>query len=195
MRRIFSMCYEAGLAAVILIPIFLFLNKRYFHHTAKTVWYLLFSVYLCGMFAVVGLPSAYYVRFDPKHNLIPFAYMFSDYENSLLNILLFIPLGFFLPVFWKYFKRFPRTIVFGFCTSMLIEILQIFTFRATDINDLITNTLGTFIGWILGRMMLRLIPSVNPSWKTKEVYLICSLSFLIMFFIQPFLVNIINQFI
>lgn len=195
MSRILFMCLDALLAAVILVPLLLIFNKRYFHDLKKTASYLVFAVYLSGMFAVVGLPTVNYVRFDPNFNFVPFAYMFSDYENSLLNVLLFMPLGFFLPIFWKNFKRFHRTFFFGFCISLFIEVLQIFTLRATDINDLMTNTLGTLLGWIIARLLLRVNPAISPSWKTKEVYYICTLVFCTMFFIQPFLADLVFPFL
>lgn len=191
MRRILFMCLDAALAAVILIPLFLLMNKRYFHNFRKTVCYLIFAVYLSGVFAVVGLPTVNYFRLDPNFNFIPFAYMFSDYENSLLNVLLFMPLGFFLPLYWKHFKKFHRTFFFGLCTSLFIEILQLFTYRATDINDLMTNALGTIIGWVIARILLRLDHSLTPSWKTREAYWTCGLAFGTMFLLQPFLADLI----
>lgn len=195
MNRILFTCLDAAVAAVILVPLVCILNKFYFRNQTKTLCYIVFSIYLSGVFAVVGLPTINYVRFDPNCNFTPFAYMFSDYKNSLLNVLLFIPLGFFLPTFWKYFNKFYRTFFFGFCTSLLIEILQLFTLRATDINDLMTNTLGTMLGWIIARLVLRIFPSISPSWKTSEVYWVSALAFGTMFFIQPFLADLIFPFL
>ena len=183
------MCFDAAVAAVFLVPLFLYLNKSYFHDTKRMAGYILFAVYLSGIFAVVGLPDIRYVRFEPRCNWVPFAYMFSDLANTVLNVLLFLPLGFFLPVFWKRFTPFLRTVLFGFFTSLLIESLQIFTYRATDINDLMTNTLGTFLGWILARITLKLVPSWTPGHRVREVYVICAWAFAVMFFLQPFLAD------
>lgn len=187
MQRIFFMCFEAALSAVILIPLLLILNKFYFHSAQKTIRYFVFAIYLSAVYAVVGMPSVNFIRFSTNCNIIPFAYMFSDYKNSLLNILLFLPLGFFLTTYWNSFRKLHRTLFFGFCMSLLIELLQLFTFRATDINDLITNTLGTIFGWILGRICLKLFPSTMRSRRTAEVYWLCCLVFFVMFFLQPLL--------
>lgn len=189
MRRIFSMCLDAGIAAVVLIPLFLILNQYYLKSTKKTVNYLIFAVYLSGMFAVVGLPDIRYIRFDPNFNFVPFAYMFSDFTNSFLNVLLFVPLGFFLPVFWKRFTPLWQTALFGLCTSLLIEVLQVFTYRATDVNDLMTNTLGTLIGWLIAKLVLHFCPAIAPGDKTQEVAVVCGTAFSVMFFVQPFLAN------
>lgn len=191
MYRVFAMCLEAGIAAVILIPTFWMLNRYCFRDSRRSVWCLLMSLYLAAVDAVVGLPSLLYIRFDQNINLVPFAYMFSDYKNSLLNVLLFVPLGFFLPVLWRRFRSFLRTTLFGLCFSLSIELLQLLTFRATDINDLMTNTLGTVLGWCLGRLLLKLFPSIRPGWKTKEVAVVFGVTFAVMFLVQPFLAEMV----
>ena len=191
MYRIFSMCLEAGIAAIILIPTFWLLNRYCFRNPRRTACYLMMSLYLAAVDAVVGLPSLLYIRFDQNINLVPFAYMFSDYRNSLLNVLLFVPLGFLLPVLWKRFRSFLWTGLLGFSFSLSIELLQLLTLRATDINDLMTNTTGTILGWLLGRLVLRLFPSIRPSWKTGELAIVFGVTFAVMFLAQPFLAEII----
>ena len=191
MYRIFAMCLEAGIAAIILIPTFWLLNRYCFRNPRRAVCYLIMSLYLAAVDAVVGLPSLLYIRFDQNINLAPFAYMFSDYRNSLLNVLLFVPLGFFLPVLWKRFRSFLWTGLFGLSFSLTIELLQLFTLRATDINDLMTNTTGTILGWLLGRLVLKLFPSIRPSWKTGELAVVFGVTFAVMFLAQPFLAEII----
>lgn len=189
MYRIIHAGLDAALAAILLIPIFLILNWSFFHSFRKSLLYYVFSVYLCGVYAVVGLPSLPDLTLDFNINLVPFLYMFSDLDQTLLNVLLFAPLGLFLPLFWRYFRKFSRTLLFGFCFSLLIELLQIFTFRATDINDLMTNTLGTLLGWILGALLLKLFPSILPSAQTKSLFVTFAVSFGLMFFIFPFAYN------
>lgn len=191
MYRVFGMCLEAGIAAVILIPVFWILNRYCFQNFRRSVCYLFLSVYLAAVDAVVGLPCLLYIRFDRNINLTPFAYMFSDYRNSLLNVLLFVPLGFLLPVLWKRFRPVWLTTLFGLGFSLSIELLQLFTLRATDVNDLMTNTAGTILGWCLGRVTLRLFPSIRPGWKTKELVIIFAATFAVMFFAQPFLAEIV----
>ena len=191
MYRVFAMCLEAGIAAVILIPVFWALNRYIFRNSRRAVWYLLMSLYLAAVDAVVGLPSLMYIRFDQNINLVPFAYMFSDYRNSLLNVLLFVPLGFLLPVLWKRFRSFFWTGLLGFSFSLSIELLQLLTLRATDINDLMTNTTGTILGWLLGRLVLWLFPSIRPSWKTGEFAIVFGVTFAVMFLAQPFLAEFI----
>lgn len=167
MQRLFSMCLEAGIASLFLIPAFWSLNRLYFRNANRAAVCLL------------------RFRFDRNLNLKPFAYLFSDFGSSFLNVLLFIPLGLFLTVLWKRYRSFLRTILFGFGFSLAIELLQMFTRRATDVNDLMTNTLGAALGWCLGRIILRCFPSLRPSWKTGEVFVTFAVTFAVLFFLQP----------
>lgn len=185
MHRLFSLCLEVGIASLFLIPAFWCLNRFYFRNASRAAVCLVFSLYLAAVDAGVGLPSLLYFRFERNINLHPFAYMFSDYKNSLLNVLLFIPLGFGLTVLWKRYRSFFRTALFGFGLSLAIELLQLFARRATDVNDLMTNTLGAGLGWCLGRLLLRRFPSLRPSWKTGEVFVTFAVTFCVMFFLQP----------
>ena len=193
MLRVLSMCQEAVVASLVLFPLFLLLGKYYFFSKKKTLFGILFALYLTAVYAVVGLPDITYVRFDPHFNLIPFAYMFSDYVNSCLNVLLFLPLGFFLPLLQNKYRHVLRTMCFGFSTSLLIEFLQVFTYRATDINDLITNTLGTLLGWCFGRIVLHQFPDFSSKWRERDIFLICGISFAVMFFVQPYLSDLFSM--
>lgn len=190
MGRIAFMLIDAAIAAVIFVPLFFYLHHRYFHSKRRTIWYFLLAVYLSAVYAVVGLPDICYIRLDLHFNMIPFAYMFSDYKSSLLNVLLFVPLGFFLPVFGKRYTNLLYTVLFGFCFSAVIELMQIFTLRATDINDLITNTLGTVIGWCIGRVFIHFCPGYPLEERSRHVRLTFIVSFLVMFFLHPIISRI-----
>jgi len=195
MHRLLFMCLDAFIAGLVMIPIFILLNTLVFHSKSRSILYFTFAIYLCGMFAIVGLPDIQYIRFDLNYNFIPFAYMFSDYRSSLLNVLLFMPMGIFLPLLWKAFLPAWKAVLFGLFTSLLIETLQIFTFRATDINDLITNSVGTFIGWCIARTTLHFNSSILPGEPTKDVYIVCATAFFVMFFIHPYATNLILYFL
>lgn len=67
---------------------------------------------------------------------------------ALLNIALFIPFGFFSPiVFKKLQKKWIYGILIGFTFSVIIEFLQTFTGRFVQLDDILMNTFGTFIGY------------------------------------------------
>lgn len=81
--------------------------------------------------------------------LIPF----SDLDISfVLNIVMCVPLGFALPFLWRDYRKLSRTVLLGAGFSLLIEISQLVNHRATDINDLIANTVGALLGYLLWRL-------------------------------------------
>jgi glycopeptide antibiotics resistance protein len=88
-------------------------------------------------------------------NLIPLFNLTSDdLKTSLLNILLFIPFGFGLP-FIKNIQM-KKVVIVGVLFSITIELLQFITgymsgitFRVVDVNDVIFNTIGVIVGYIL----------------------------------------------
>lgn len=186
MYRLFPASIETLAAAMALIPLFLYLNRWLFPTLRRTAACCMFSLYLSAVYALAGLPNILYIRPDPNFNFRLFAYMFSDLDATLLNVLLFIPLGLALPLLWKRFGFWWRTALFGLSASVFIEVLQIFTHRATDVNDLLTNTLGCLLGFGLAKVVLRFAPQL-PSDSKKELPIICLLTFLVLFLVQPFL--------
>jgi len=75
----------------------------------------------------------------------------------LLNILLFMPLGFLLPTIWPQFRKMKNTVCAGFFFSLAIELNQLLNNRITDIDDLFTNTLGTIVGYVLYTALFKMI--------------------------------------
>lgn len=121
----------------------------------KWFWVVLFVVYMNAMFCVVGIPSAQFVRWDPEINWIPFRdFSSANIVGMSLNILMFIPFGAFLPIYFGRFRKMSTTVLAGTFMSLTIEVLQLFTFRLTDIDDLIMNTLGTLLGYGIGAIIV-----------------------------------------
>ncbi len=121
----------------------------------KWFWAVLFVVYMNVMFCVVGIPSAQFVRWNPEINWIPFRdFSSANIVGMSLNILMFIPFGVFLPIYFGRFWKMSTTVLAGAFMSFTIEVLQLFTFRLTDIDDLIMNTLGTLLGYGIGAIIV-----------------------------------------
>ena len=104
-------------------------------------------------------------------NLLPLITLTpQDLETSLLNILLLIPFGFGLPFVTNF--RMKKTVVIGALFSIVIEILQLITgfmakitFRIADINDVIFNTVGVAIGYILFVGFVRIYRHISHNWE------------------------------
>jgi glycopeptide antibiotics resistance protein len=106
-------------------------------------------------------------------NLIPLITLTSqDLKTSLLNILLLIPFGFGLPFITNY--RMKKIIFIGALFSIAIELMQLITgymakitFRVADINDVIFNTMGVAIGYILFIGFARIYRHTFHNWDTS----------------------------
>ena len=195
MYRIYSTGIETAAASAILIPILFLYQIFIFHNIKKTAAYIIFILYLTAMCFLVGFPSVTGIKIGWSYNFIPFYGMLNDITNSYLNILLFIPLGIFVPCLWPEYRSMMKTVGLGLMTSLGIEILQIFTFRATDINDVITNVAGTMIGYLIGRLIIKRFPQLN--WlgcKERELYLLYATVVVVMFFSQPFIQSVLGNF-
>ncbi len=133
--------------------------------------------YLCVMLTnIVGIPTLGEYRrltglgetfFHPNINLIPFADGFS--LSFVLNVFLFLPLGFLCPVISERYQRIKNIFFTGLGLSLTIEIVQLFTlYRATDIDDLITNTVGALVGYGCFKLIHRMAAKPHPVREFQE---------------------------
>ena len=195
MDRILITSKEVTAASIILVPILFLYHKIFFHDIKKTAACIFFSLYLAAICFLVGFPNITGMRIVFSHNFIPLRGMLTDIINSYLNILLFVPLGIFAPCLWRDYRSMMKTVRLGVLTSLVIEISQIFTIRATDINDVITNAAGTMIGYLTGRLIIKRIPQLDRLGCTeRELYLLYATVGAVMFFFQPFIQSVLGNF-
>ena len=185
MYRIYLAAVDMLPAALLLIPFFWLFNQLSIRNIRKCIAYYLFACYISVVYVLVGLPNITYMRVELNLNLIPFVGMPDDWKNSILNVLLFIPLGILLPLLWDNYKSCRHTVLFGFAMSLTIELLQILTYRTTDVNDLITNTLGAYLGYLSADAFLR---KHRPTGENNicDLFVIFAVVLLAMFFLYPF---------
>ena len=94
--------------------------------------------------------------FPFRVNLIPLVNLF-DYDSKrdlLLNVIgnaaMFVPSGIVLPIVYKGLNTHRKAISAGIGISLCIEILQLpFYDRVSDIDDLLLNSFGFIIGYLL----------------------------------------------
>ncbi|MGN0348325.1 MAG: VanZ family protein [Roseburia sp.] len=97
-----------------------------------------------------------------RYNLTPFQEIkrFLRYQDTLgtgavlLNIVgnvaAFVPFGAFIPVFSRRCRNFFVTMLYSFELSLFVELLQlIFKVGTFDVDDLMLNTLGGVIGFLI----------------------------------------------
>ena len=77
------------------------------------------------------------------------------WANVLLNVAMFVPLGFLLPLLFKPFRKWYITIPAGFAVSLAIELVQLVVARGIcDVDDLFANTQGAAIGFFFVMFLL-----------------------------------------
>ncbi len=177
---------------LVLIYIFLFDRER---AKRKWGWMALLTLYLNAMYIVIGVPGVQYICWDPTLNLIPFQdFSPSNIMGMVLNAVMFAPLGFLLPAYFERYRHWGRTLAAGFLTSQTVELIQLFTFRATDVDDLIMNTLGTLVGFLIAKLIFRHRTALYRGKKDwLELLIINGIVLLVIVFIRyPLMEAILN---
>ena len=144
---------------------------------------ILFIIYCILLITILFLNNEYRMydfhgininTFSREHfetiNIIPFStiigyiygLLFKDVSTSIViinlvtNLLLFSPMGFFIPLLFKNrITNIKQFIILIIILSLFVEILQFITYRgSTDIDDIILNTIGAIIVYILMKTKL-----------------------------------------
>lgn len=162
----------------------------------KFTYLILFFIYISSLIAITIFPFPIQKelidvmiedQLGYKHNFIPL-YIFTDIIGAdfidyglgifirqvIGNIILFMPLGFILPIIFPNI-RVKRVFIIGLLTSILIEIIQGtagyflgYNYRAVDIDDLIFNFTGTVIGLLIFKSIYKFLENANLLLVKKE---------------------------
>lgn len=126
---------------------------------------LLLLRYFAPSLMLRGLAAGKSLNLIPLITLTP-----ADLRTSFLNILMMIPFGFGLPFITNF--RGKKVVVIGALFSIAIEFLQFITgflakmtFRVADINDVIINTVGVAVGYILFVGFIHIYRHISRNWK------------------------------
>lgn len=110
-----------------------------------------FAAYLCIVIYLTLIDRFIMHNGNGETNLIPFIGLAESFTSTyglygiISNVVLFIPLGFFLPIILPNNKKYIFLII-PVLLSLVIEIAQIPLGRTFDINELIMNYIGSLIG-------------------------------------------------
>lgn len=116
--------------------------------------------------------------FYPKQlSTYPILFKSFTFLQVAFNVLLLFPLGVYLRYFFKTSKKWYLAIMIGFFVSLFFEVSQItalfgyfdYPYRHFDVDDIITNTLGTWLGFVLAPLILFFIPS-REAIKEKDLH-------------------------
>ena len=127
---------------------------------------LLFASYIISVLIITLLVRTYDIEVRTLLNpLTKYVYLGKSFANDgwkcfsknegivteiLLNILLFVPLGFLVPVLQEPFQRWWKMLLLGFGFSLFIECAQLVLHMGCfDTADLIHNTIGAGVGYVI----------------------------------------------
>lgn len=145
------------------------LNKL--NRKIAVVLFLIYFTYL--LYRLFFFAYSQYFRFsenDIRINLIPFRTIISyiigisSYKidvwffNLFGNVLAFMPMGFLLPLIFNKLRSAKAITITTLITSSILEVIQLISkLGITDIDDVILNTLGGLLGYILLVISSRLL--------------------------------------
>ena len=158
---------------LILIAYILFLKKETNQSLKKNVTSLLLLLYLIFLLSTIFYTKlttgTVYPKLQIEANIIPFSSIIETitllvtksqgipylFNYLILDILLFIPLGIFLPVLFPEKMTLKRFILICFILSFTKELFQfLFNVGMFNIDDIILNVVGGILSYILLKKMM-----------------------------------------
>lgn len=144
-----------------------------------------FSLYLIALFVITEFSHTFNLSLNfnlnnASYNIIPLHFLINGIRKALTisnqysnvinlwsvlkdiflgficNIILFLPLGFLMPIINRKVYNAKRIVLIGFLISFIIELLQLMTSiagltydRVFDVDDIIANVIGSVIGFLI----------------------------------------------
>lgn len=147
-----------GIAAGVLLYIIVTVIKKRkgsLDERVKPMWRLLFYIYV-AILLIITFWSREGGTLKEIDLQIGSSWGINNRNNAYVieNVLLFMPYGFLLEAVWR--KNWFCHFFVGFLSSLVIECLQLVTGRGIfQIDDILTNTLGAVLGYIILRMLYK----------------------------------------
>lgn len=172
------------------------------NHNEKLVFYkefsnLLFIIYILLLYELLTRAELNTVR---GYNLVPFSEMFryeigstSFYLNVVGNIVIFIPFGYLISTYIKP-KRILSILIVSVISSATVEFVQLCIGRSFDVDDIILNSLGAIIGFLIYIGLGAIKKHLPGIFKKDIIYnILCFIILIIMvlYLLSRMVVNII----
>lgn len=123
-------------------------------NVTAVIWW---AVMICNLAVIAGATLMSRSAVWQEGRIVPLFYSYREtwvnftgaaWRNIILNICMFVPFGFLLPLGRKKCRVFWRTYLIGFVLTFLIELVQLLLHLGIfEMDDLMGNTLGTMIGY------------------------------------------------
>ena len=153
----FGLLAIAVLAVIVFVGYYLFYRKvmkgKKVLSVGKLIWLIVFLAYIFVLAAVTLLARGN----SYQRNIVPlfvsyreawYQYSMQDWRNLILNIGIFVPFGFLLPIGISKMRKFWKTALCGFLVTFVIENGQLIGQRGVfECDDILNNTIGGMIGF------------------------------------------------
>ena len=160
LRRYSVLALLAGFAAMGLLVIVRCMFLRKYGKEKDFSWMrailiVVFTGYLAIVFLATNFRASHMNREVNLHLFRAWREALNNFSqhrwlNVLLNIAMFCPFGFLLPILDGRFRKWHLIIPTGFGFSLVIELLQLIFARGIfDVDDLFCNTLGAVVGYFV----------------------------------------------
>ncbi len=133
---------------------------------------IIFIIYVLGLYHILTYQNVGYGGI----NLVPFKemfrYAFGSYKfmkNIVGNIVIFIPLGFFASHYLNT-KKWVSPVLISLIVSLCAEGIQYYIGRVFDVDDILLNVLGGFLGYLIF-IALRAVKSRLPKFMRSDGFL------------------------
>ncbi len=180
-EEVWPMLLICSIIAVQLRAVYLYKNKKPLI-LYKELLYLISIIYIMCLFYVVTFQDVSWSTSNFTLFKEMFRYEFGTklfFHNVIGNMLMFIPFGFLISYFLKLEKPY-LIIILSFITSVTIEVTQLLIGRVFDIDDIILNVIGGFIGFLLFYILGK-IEKHLPNWLKKGwIYSIITVILIVM---------------
>jgi len=157
-----SICLGLFFSLMLLCILSILRVKGVYRHSERRVVIKTLAFFLWIIYGYMVLGITYLCRepiYKRRISLIPFT---TPAGNTRLlafqveNVLMFIPYGVLLPVLIGYCRKWYTCLAAGIISSLFIEIAQYITYRGqAQIDDLLMNSAGTMIGWLIFQFVAR----------------------------------------
>ncbi len=86
------------------------------------------------------------------------------------NMLMFLPFGIIVPLFFEYMRKLKNTIVAGFVVSLIIEMVQLISRRGLfELDDIYNNMVGLILGYGIYVLIVRIVDSYKVATYEKII--------------------------
>lgn len=161
--------------AILYLPLFFILKKKGMWFIRSLSYLLCFWSLFLIIFSTIIIfnlpfdfkPERYILNLQPLEWLNDRNIKQTIMKEIIPNIMIFIPLGIFIPIVFKRMRKIYMTALVAFVITFGIEFFQYFIGRVSDIDDLFENLLGGVIGY--GIFIIFNYLFKNKKWWNKFI--------------------------